>query len=565
MKQIFSLPYRLFRKEVPLIPVVERGSVYVIDMPEDVEEESQIRSKIKQTLSQAYVSGQYKDKGICETEFLKKCISGILATRFSGDATKFNISEDDYFFVYKTSSLFPRDVLIREFQKAEILKAFESGQELDVSTLVRDYPELEEKIKRQDSSDNGFPYDDESSQASVGKQDIDPHSSVRGDSFIQRMKRQTARDDIFGVPGRAPDLRDNASLDREAIRNFEQTRRQQANTTDQIRSRWDKRDSHSIESLLDPSGGNELFGQDTKLVNHRLQSETGPRKGLPEAPYNREQFRATVDLYDKLSSSRAGVGLADFTQTTNNLGQSEPHQFEFKSEQRHTESKTKDPLEEENETQQDPGSFEFGQSLEQKPEFDEFEPVHDNVPNKGQEESVTVGTQQLTEQGAGDVSAHGADDDLEREPGQAPNAAVDLNGQFQFDIMRDDNLGKADQESLGEQAQDSSESIFNSVEGKEFEKEAFDFLSRDRGESGSSTDSKHFDYETNADQQTTNSAMNTEASAPEDAQKTAQGFSFDAFNVPLDSDETRSTTEQRLELDDEPPLDAGSVIKDAQE
>lgn len=564
MKQIFSLPYRLFRKEVPLIPVVERGSVYVIDMPEDVEEESQIRSKIKQTLSQAYVSGEYKDKGICETEFLKKCISGILATRFSGDATKFNISEDEYFFVYKTSSLFPRDVLIREFQKAEILKAFESGQELDVSTLLRDYPELEEKIKRQDSSDNEFPYD-ENSQESVSKQDVDPHSSVRGDSFIQRMKRQTARDEIFGVPGRTPDLRDSASLDREAIRNFEQTRRQQANTTDQIRSRWDKRESHSIESLLDPSGGNELFGQDTKLVNHRLQNETAPRRGLPEAPYNREQFRASVDLYDKLSSSRAGVGLTDFAQATNNFGQPGPHQFEFNSGQRHAENKTKDPLEEGKETPQGSGSFEFGQALEQKPEFDGFERAPDNGLNKGQEESFSVGPQQMTQQGDGYMSARGADDDLEREPGQGSNAAENLNGQFQFDIMRDDGLGEVGQEALGEKAQDRSEQVFNSAGGKEFEKEAFDFLPRDHGESGDNPDSKHVDSETNPYQPTPNSTMDTEVSTPEDAQKVAQGISFDAFNVPLDSDATRSTAEQRLELDDEPPLDAGSVIKDAQE
>lgn len=543
MTQIISLPYRLFRKEVPLIPVVERGSVYVIDMPNDAEEESRIRTKIKEVLSRAYVSGAYEEKGIAETEFLKRCLSAILATRFSGDATKFNISDEQYFFVYKTSSLFNRDELLREFHKTEILKAVEAGEEVDETACLRDYPELEEKISKRPKRDDEYEYADNQQEDSSIHRDAGEFGQIKGDSFIQRMKRQTSREEIFGTPGQGVDVRDSALLDREAIRNFEQTQRKQAAEKDLIRSRWDKRSDKAMESLLGSSGGPELFGYDTKLTNFAAQTNSLASNKPMQAPQNKDQFRASLEMYETLSAQNTGS-------TTQNVQRGAikesptPSHFDF-DEKEVPSACTIEPEEQPGDpASTTSGSFEFGGSLGQKPEFDGFDEY--GKSHTGQEEDISNAQdlEQPPNFTQSDERAENSGSYSNRTQIKEVKTEQESYAQFQFDILKEDS-----QEASGHQG-GIDKTNPGELEDKPLQhsEPPVDEHSRETGDAGTieMTQAEETSYRNRA----------------ENSEQPVEDVFFDQFNVKVDNATSEMKGSGAFNPDEELPLDAKSVVND---
>lgn len=140
------LDFKTLRRQIPVLPVKEYGSRYALDFSTKAFTQEEIKTRVSDCFKRVFEKFGYEGRGIDLDAFNERCLKQMLGAKFSGDATKFAIDEDHFVFVYKTTSFFTFDALLREFHKSEILKAYKRNDDLDVDTICADYPELREEL-----------------------------------------------------------------------------------------------------------------------------------------------------------------------------------------------------------------------------------------------------------------------------------------------------------------------------------------------------------------------------------------------------------------------------------
>lgn len=140
----YSLPYRLFRKSVAVLPIKEVGSRYALDFQGCPLDTEALKIKIEEVAEGIYRDCGYHERGIRFDVFIEKMLDQILKAKFPGDAIHSTLPGGRSIFLIKTSSFFSADALLREFHRKGIRQLIQEGADLDWAAVCSDYPDLKE-------------------------------------------------------------------------------------------------------------------------------------------------------------------------------------------------------------------------------------------------------------------------------------------------------------------------------------------------------------------------------------------------------------------------------------